>query len=98
MIYVKYTNGKFSSQQEISSRLFIPTGNMLVKVICTPAYKSDVNHFEDMTCDFLNQISIDKVSIYTNHVTQSQSIETKDDGVYVNEVVFQVFTNDTRLL
>lgn len=97
MIYVKYTNGKFSSQQEISSRLFIPTGNMLVKVTCTPAYKSDVNHFEDEVCKFLNMESIDGVPIYTNHVTPNQSIEIRDDGTYIIEITFQVFINDMRL-
>ena len=50
-----------------------------------------------MICDFLNKQSIDKVPIFTNHVTSYQSIETKEDGTYVNEITFQVFINDIRL-
>lgn len=98
MIEIKVINGLISMQQDISTKLFMPTGNTLVHVQCTPSYKSEVIPFEDMICEYLNKQSIDEVPIFTNHVTPSQSIETKEDGVYINQVLFQVYLNDSRLI
>lgn len=97
MIYIKWINGNFCLQQNISSKLFEPTGNILVNVKCEPAYKCELNTFEDEVCKFLNMESIDGVPIYTNHVTPNQSIEIRDDGTYIIEITFQVFINDMRL-
>lgn len=98
MVEIKVINGLIYMQQDISSKLFMPTGNTLVCVRCTPSYKSEITPFEDMICEYLNKQSLDEVPIFTDHVTPSQSIETKEDGVYIKEVFFQVYLNDSRLI
>lgn len=77
MVEIIVINGLISMQQDISSQLFMPTGNTLVCVRCTPSYKSEITPFEYMICEYLNKQSLDEVPVFTDHVTPSQSIERK---------------------
>ena len=73
MLVIKSTKEGYELNQGISLRLFEPSGNTVVKVVCETPYYGEPNHLENAICNHINSLMPDGYTVKTNHVTLESS-------------------------
>ena len=91
MLVIKSTKEGYELNQGISLRLFEPSGNTVVKVVCETPYYGEPNHLENAICNHRNSLMPDGYTVKTNHVTLESSTGSDMKGKYVESLMFQIY-------
>lgn len=63
MLVIKSTKEGYELNQGISLRLFEPSGNTVVKVVCETPYYGEPNHLENAICNHINSLMPDGYTV-----------------------------------
>lgn len=91
MLVIKSTKEGYELNLGISLRLFEPSGNTVVKVVCETPYYGEPNHLENAICNHINSLMPDGYTVKTNHVTLESSTGSDMKGKYVESLMFQIY-------
>lgn len=91
MLEIRLTAKGYIANQEISSTLFEPLKNTVVRVICEKHYYADVFDFENSICSYMSSFMPEEIEVKTDHVTYEQSTGENEKGRYIEELTFQVY-------
>ncbi len=80
----------WSANQEISKELFKGKPCSLLTVCCQPHYYGTAKQLMNETCEFINSLELDGVSVKTDYVVIEQNSRVNSNSRCVEHLVFQI--------